>query len=1260
MKIFPKKLIYGVWYFFAAALVLAALLVIVAHLLTPLLNRHRLDLEAWASERLQVPITIGEVHADWRGNIPELTLSRVVILDKQTHQPAFEIDELKFGFQLFSSLWQRKIIPEDIILSGAEVTVLEDNTGHLTIKDLPEEKGLQYQSYQLTKVLDVIFSHPYLSMRNVSVHVLLPHRQKYEFNIKKVSLLNQGETHKIIGNFLLKQEVPTEVDARIEWFGQVDDFAHIKAKAYLNLEGLSLGQWLQGKNRVLNGLFSGWQIHQGLGGVEFWVQWADNRLQEVQSVFQWYDLEFYSESDKKTYPIDHLGGHIGWKREGDKQIFAGDNILINFPNHLWPATTFYLTLVPNGEHAQTAGSPENQAEENKPSSSVAAAAPDAAPLKKGLALAEAGVKRSFVSNRTWRLEEARLGFLDLEDLLPIFLANSSLSPNWHKLLSERHLQGVLQNLIFFWKGDLRDFSRLRFSGEFKGLSFNAWQKWPGIMNMDGSLNWDRGEGNLKVLSRKLSLSLPTLFEGPLFLDQAQGLVDFEYSQDEGWSFQASQVNLSNADFKIDGMAQMIFPSQESPTLDLEANFSLAKVTQVSKYLPSRIMDPGLVVWLKDAFLKGRIESGKVLIQGKLDQFPFDPAEMKQEEGGKFEVTGELRNIDFHYAPEWPLLQQANGRLLFSGRSMTATIDTGSILDIPVRQVTGTIPYLGEGQAQIVNLQAKLETDLSDGMDFIHQSPLEEAFGKSLSALELTGPLKLALSLSIPVAKPENTKVLGKAEVHQATLSLPDWKLDLDQVSGNFQFTEQDLSAKALHGLFWGEPASLSFSTVTPLKGKPSYLQAVVNGNINMTKLQDTFKLSLSQFLSGSTAFRAKLKLYHSPAMNNEVYFSSNLLGIALDLPAPFGKRSEMKRELTLNFLIQEGPGFKTQLKYDDLIQAQLNIRQEQNYRIIDVDSSQVKGRVMFAYPFNSKTPIEADLVRLVINAGNAQTIASLNPASVPPLNISTQQFIYGNRNLGTLDLITIPRARGMIIQDFSLTAPDYHFQSKGQWTGSGQAQQSQLRGTIEATQVKRFMDRLGFSLRSLIVDKGKAAFDLHWKGAPYSFNLATLSGGFSFALEKGRIINLSESEKNKMDLGRMLSLFSLQTIPRRLSLDFSDLVEQGYSFDFMRGDFSLKQGSAFTQKEAVLDGPVAHVAAKGRIGLLSQDYDLILSVSPHVTESLPVVAGALTLNPFVGAAAWVVNKVVLSKEVSRVVTHDYKVTGPWSAPVWRSVSGKGS
>ncbi len=56
-------------------------------------------------------------------------------------------------------------------------------------------------------------------------------------------------------------------------------------------------------------------------------------------------------------------------------------------------------------------------------------------------------------------------------------------------------------------------------------------------------------------------------------------------------------------------------------------------------------------------------------------------------------------------------------------------------------------------------------------------------------------------------------------------------------------------------------------------------------------------------------------------------------------------------------------------------------------------------------------------------------------------------------------------------------------------------------------------------------------------------------------LQNGRITNLSPETEDKLGLGKLLSILSLQTIPRRLTLDFSDLANPGYSFDVFKGNF---------------------------------------------------------------------------------------------------------
>jgi uncharacterized protein YhdP len=135
----------------------------------------------------------------------------------------------------------------------------------------------------------------------------------------------------------------------------------------------------------------------------------------------------------------------------------------------------------------------------------------------------------------------------------------------------------------------------------------------------------------------------------------------------------------------------------------------------------------------------------------------------------------------------------------------------------------------------------------------------------------------------------------------------------------------------------------------------------------------------------------------------------------------------------------------------------------------------------------------------------------------------------------------------------------------------------------------------------------------------------------------------------------MLNILNLQTLPRRLSLDFTDLFEKGYSFDSMKGRFILKQGNAVTQ-DTYFDGPIARIEIKGRVGLATKDYDLMLNVTPYVTGSIPIVA-TLAGGPIIGVVSWLVEKVA-SSAVSSVVTYHYAVTGPWENPAWVQVKAK--
>jgi len=128
----------------------------------------------------------------------------------------------------------------------------------------------------------------------------------------------------------------------------------------------------------------------------------------------------------------------------------------------------------------------------------------------------------------------------------------------------------------------------------------------------------------------------------------------------------------------------------------------------------------------------------------------------------------------------------------------------------------------------------------------------------------------------------------------------------------------------------------------------------------------------------------------------------------------------------------------------------------------------------------------------------------------------------------------------------------------------------------------------------------------------------------------------------------LFALLSIQALPRRLSLDFSDLFSKGFAFDDIKGDFRLEHGEAYTNNLA-MNGPAAKVRATGRVGLSQRDYDQHVHVIPDLTASMPALTAIAALSPQVGVATFVLGK-IFQTQIDDVAAVDYTITGSWDNP----------
>jgi uncharacterized protein YhdP len=196
--------------------------------------------------------------------------------------------------------------------------------------------------------------------------------------------------------------------------------------------------------------------------------------------------------------------------------------------------------------------------------------------------------------------------------------------------------------------------------------------------------------------------------------------------------------------------------------------------------------------------------------------------------------------------------------------------------------------------------------------------------------------------------------------------------------------------------------------------------------------------------------------------------------------------------------------------------------------------------------------------------------------------------------------------------------------------------------------VEKLLTRLGHPGS---VRRGTASLEggLSWAGPPTAFDYASLTGKLKLEAANGQFNKLEPG------VGRLLGIVSLQSLPRRIGLDFRDIFSEGFAFDNLHGSFAVAHGVMET-RDFQLQGPAAKVLMNGSVDLARETQDLKVRVQPSVGET--IATGVLLVNPAVGAAAWVMNK-VFGNPFDKAFAFDYAVKGSWVEPTVEKLAVQG-
>ncbi|WP_375057107.1 YhdP family protein [Zobellella sp. DQSA1] len=293
------------------------------------------------------------------------------------------------------------------------------------------------------------------------------------------------------------------------------------------------------------------------------------------------------------------------------------------------------------------------------------------------------------------------------------------------------------------------------------------------------------------------------------------------------------------------------------------------------------------------------------------------------------------------------------------------------------------------------------------------------------------------------------------------------------------------------------------------------------------------------------------------------------------------------------------------------------------------------------------TPARAELRRLWLSPAPgddrlAQHAADISPRLVPALEVECQDCRWRELALGRLSfrLEPQPEQNGVRLVDLRLDGPLLQGTAEGQWLQHQSGNLSRLEWQARTPSLQRLWQGLGQE-SPFSETQASLTGQLRWLDLPWRPDRASMSGSLGAETGAGVLTELNDRGAG------LLSVLSMESVLRRLRLDFRDVFEQGFYFDRIGASGELRNG-VLHNDDFVLNGAAGDLRGRGQLDLVAEQLDYQFDFTPNLTGNLPVLA-AFAVTPVTGLYVLALSK-VLGPVVDVFTRIRYRVSGPLAQP----------
>jgi uncharacterized protein YhdP len=256
------------------------------------------------------------------------------------------------------------------------------------------------------------------------------------------------------------------------------------------------------------------------------------------------------------------------------------------------------------------------------------------------------------------------------------------------------------------------------------------------------------------------------------------------------------------------------------------------------------------------------------------------------------------------------------------------------------------------------------------------------------------------------------------------------------------------------------------------------------------------------------------------------------------------------------------------------------------------------------------------------------------PDFMPLLTVASEKTLWQSVDLGKLSLETERMPNGMAFKRMELAGSDLKLTLSGDWKVDGKKSKTRMQGSLSIADAGQLLTKLGIS-KDIMETSAIVDFKGAWNGTPYQFSLMDLQGKIDVDLKNGRILSIEPG------FGRVLGMLAMAQWLKRLQLDFSDVYDEGLTFNSINGHYELVKGKAITH-DLVIDAIPAKITITGETDFINRSVDQVVNVAPKSADAVPI-AGTI-----VGKVAALIGRSLTGKDQDGFFFgSQYLVKGGW-------------